>query len=233
MPTPNEQSLSLGYKPSIPLRKLGQKLSGMGFSALRVSDSAITLVLSHSPTSHGIPDSYTKLVLSPTHIKLSYTQDGDIALRRLEACLILLEVFSLAGSGAWASEELLSFLRTSIAEASERLSEDTRSILAKHSLLLEENRKLAEQLSHARSQYDKAEAALADAKKQAEAAEANLHAANSISDEALCEQLFDHLRSHSGAINLPEFSSRHNISVARAEHGLELLCKEGYVERKK
>ena len=72
-----------------------------------------------------------------------------------------------------------------------------------------------------------------DAKQRLESLEAQLRSLEAVSDDTLCEMLYDHLRSNSGRITIEEFSSQHSIPVRRIEEVLDKLCSEGYIARKK
>ena len=55
---------------------------------------------------------------------------------------------------------------------------------------------------------------------------------NGMSDDLLKESLYDWIRMHSGTIDVREFSKAHSVSVTRAEEGLNLLIREGYIKRR-
>jgi hypothetical protein len=53
-----------------------------------------------------------------------------------------------------------------------------------------------------------------------------------MSDERLKEELYSWLKMHNGSIDLNEFGRAHEISPNRAEEGLDLLIREGFIKRR-
>lgn len=58
------------------------------------------------------------------------------------------------------------------------------------------------------------------------------HNLEKLSDEALKEELYKWVKIHEGTINLEEFCKAYNMPTKRAEEGLELLVREGYIKKR-
>ena len=53
-----------------------------------------------------------------------------------------------------------------------------------------------------------------------------------LSDERLKEELYQWLKMHSGNISLEEFGKAHDLTPGRAEEGLDMLIREGFIKRR-
>ncbi|MGV8176543.1 MAG: hypothetical protein ACP5NX_01975, partial [Candidatus Bilamarchaeaceae archaeon] len=53
-----------------------------------------------------------------------------------------------------------------------------------------------------------------------------------LGDEMLKRELFKWLKLHDGEINVAEFCAVNSLPSSRAEEGLEMLMREGYIKRK-
>jgi hypothetical protein len=53
-----------------------------------------------------------------------------------------------------------------------------------------------------------------------------------MSDDLLKESLYNWIKLHSGTIDVREFSKAYSLSIKRAEEGLDLLIREGYIRRR-
>ncbi len=53
-----------------------------------------------------------------------------------------------------------------------------------------------------------------------------------LSDDTLKEELYKCIKLHEGTIELSEFCESYGIPMTRAEEGLELLVREGYIKRR-
>jgi len=53
-----------------------------------------------------------------------------------------------------------------------------------------------------------------------------------MSDERLREELYLWLKMHSGSIDLREFGKAYDVAPSRAEEGLDMLIREGYIKRR-
>jgi hypothetical protein len=59
-----------------------------------------------------------------------------------------------------------------------------------------------------------------------------LTAMSGMSDDLLKESLYNWIKLHGGTINIREFSKSHSIALSRAEEGLNMLIREGYIRRR-
>ena len=51
-------------------------------------------------------------------------------------------------------------------------------------------------------------------------------------DDLLKESLYNWVKVHGGTIDVREFSKANSVAITRAEEGLNMLIKEGYIRRR-
>lgn len=53
-----------------------------------------------------------------------------------------------------------------------------------------------------------------------------------MTDDLLKESLYNWIKLHGGSIDIREFSKSHSVAITRAEEGLNMLIREGYIRRR-
>lgn len=227
-----EKTFSFDWAPAQNMRSLAHRLSGLGFTNISVSGSGLRVMMVEGADLSRRPSSYLKMHLTPNRIKLSYAHDGSHS-REIGACSLFLEVVSLAGASTRLSPELSSFLRSSLSHANSVMSEDYQALEAKNALLSEEASVLRSKNRSLLALSESLERSLSAERRSSEEMSSRIAALQGLSDSALCELLYEWLRSKGGSIDIHEFAQANQIPPGRVEWGLAKLSSEGYIARKK
>ncbi len=62
--------------------------------------------------------------------------------------------------------------------------------------------------------------------------EGRVRSLEKMSDEALKEELYKWIKLHEGSLELTEFCEAYRLPIARAEEGLNMLVREGYIKKR-
>ncbi|MEM4633582.1 MAG: hypothetical protein QW275_00320 [Candidatus Anstonellaceae archaeon] len=226
----NEGKIALSIELPSKLPSLSY-LSSLGFDRVELSKSSCTFLKIESKDINGKPVSFYKITLSKKQAVVEYScpVGSHQHCRRLKALLLLFRTLRLIPKAKADLQQLTAAALPSL-EFSEKIAEEPYEILLqKLESASEAQRQSKLQRQRLVGEVERYSSLCALLEKENNALRSRVSQLESVSDRQLQELLLEWISSHNGTLNLPKFSSTHNLPIARCEEGLLLLLKKGVI----
>jgi hypothetical protein len=230
-----EEKLIIKAKKRKSLVAFAALLSKLGFSKVAYTDVQLVVEKTKGENLSGKPNVEYRVTFLEDRIEFCY----DVSAREqkhsrlLSSLPLLTEMLKLA-------EDYYSIKTSAILTSLDGLFKDMTAVVDKDAL------DLRSQLSDLEEKYDRISLRyqelvrsseentkiLLECERKRDELTSKLKKIKKISDERLCEELYTWLKVHNGSINIQEFARANSIEISRAEEGLEILIREGYIKKR-
>ncbi|MEW6329752.1 MAG: hypothetical protein AB1468_06610 [Candidatus Micrarchaeota archaeon] len=214
---------------------ISKSLSALSFPKISWADKKRTLVceIVESEDLQKNPYLFMRLELKPERIEVTYsvTPEVNAKKREIDVCRLLLNVLALSNAYEAGVGALYGRIANALESAVEFATSDYEIVKNKHDELAGECGRLRKKCAELASVNEKQSKLLLESEKRAETLGERVARLESMSDDALMEELYSWISSHSGEIDASEFARVHGVSSARVEEGLDKLLKGGFIAR--
>ncbi|MDD5171832.1 MAG: hypothetical protein PHF60_02235 [Candidatus ainarchaeum sp.] len=218
-----------------PLKTLASLLSGLGFTRISYNNNMLSVEKIKGADLQGRPYLEYRIEFKPESVTFIYSfsaKHSKIA-RLLDLMPTFLNILQVA-------EDYYDVRPTSIFSHVNALLGETSKIIDRDAL--EFSTQLSElQARHndMNSKYDdlvrSGEATtrlLLECERKRDELQKKLNKLSGMGDDLLKESLYNWVKVHGGTIDVREFSKANSVAITRAEEGLNMLIKEGYIRRR-
>ncbi|MBU0591050.1 hypothetical protein KKF81_04260 [Candidatus Micrarchaeota archaeon] len=230
-----EEKISIKSKQKKNLKELASLLSDLGFTKISYSPKSLLVEKAKGEDLHGNPYLEYRIEFNLDSIDFSYSFSAKRS--KMARLLHLMPTFL---NIVQVSEEyydikptaIFSHINSVLSEVSKMLDRDAvelstqlTEVQAKHETL---NTKYQDILrsSEANTRI------LLECERKRDELQKKLGTLSGMSDDLLKESLYDWVKVHGGTIDVREFSKSNSVAIKRAEEGLNLLIRDGYIRRR-
>ena len=230
-----EEIIKIKAKRTKPLKDLTPMLGALGFTKLSYAKDTLALEKIESEDLSGKPYLFYKIELGPNSIVIRYllpSPERRLS-RSLEMGLLSLNLFRIISSHYDVSvSSVYPFYYALLNSLSDALNKEKLESLSELNTLKAKYVSLDKKYKDLVRSSEQNARILVEAERKNEELNEKIQKMEGVNDEVLQERLFEWIRTHDGEINIYDFSNINSIPVGRAEEGLNLLIKNGYIKRR-
>ncbi|MEW6748421.1 MAG: hypothetical protein AB1295_01795 [Candidatus Micrarchaeota archaeon] len=231
----SEEKITIAAQQKKPLKSLASLLSGLGFTRITYAKNVLTVEKIKGADLRGQPYLEYRVEFGPEAIDFlySFSAKRSKVARLLDLMPTFLNILQVA-------EEYYDVKPTGIFTHINTLLSETSKIVGRDAL------EFSTQLSELQSKYTDMSAKYDDLVRSGEAntrlllecerkrdeLQKKLTQLSGMGDDLLKEGLYNWIKLHNGTIDIREFSKANSVAVTRAEEGLNMLIREGYIRRR-
>jgi len=230
-----EEKIIVSATQKKPLKSLAGLLSGLGFTRISYGNNVLSVEKIKGADLQGRPYLEYRIEFKADSITFIYSfsaKHSKIA-RLLDLMPTFLNILQVA-------EEYYDVRPTSIFSPVNALLTETSKIIDRDAL------EFSTQLSELQARYNDLNSKYDDLVRSGEAntrlllecerkrdeLQKKLNRLSGMGDDLLKESLYNWVKVHGGTIDVRDFSKANSIALTRAEEGLNMLIKEGYIRRR-
>ena len=226
---------SIGAKRVKSAGEVCNSLSALSFPRISWADRKRTLVceIVESEDLQKNPYLFTRLEFKPEQLDVTYSVTPEVngKKREIDVCRLLLNVLALSNAYEAGVGALYERTAKALESSVEFATSDFETMKNRHDELAEECERLRKKCAELALVNEKQSKLLLESEKRAEAFGERAARLESMSDDALMEELYSWIASHSGEMNASEFARVHEVSSVRVDEGLDKLLKGGFIAR--
>jgi predicted RNase H-like nuclease (RuvC/YqgF family) len=230
-----EEKITVECSQKKNLKGLASLMSGLGFTKIAYSKGALTIEKTKGSDLRGIPYLEYRVEFGSDSINFVYSVSAkrNKMARLMNLMPTFLNLLQVAEDYYDIQPtQMFSHINPVLAEVTKMLDRDVVEFSTQLSELQEKygnlNRKYEDLV---RSSEANTRILLECERKRDEQAK-KLAQLSGMSDDLLKESLYEWLKVHGGSIDIREFSKANSVAISRAEEGLDLLIREGYIRRR-
>jgi hypothetical protein len=230
-----EEIIKIKAKRLKPLKDLTPMLGSLGFTMLRYTKDDLIVEKVESEDLSGKPYLFYKIELGPDSILVRYLLPSPERRvhRSLEMGLLSLNLFRIISTHYDVTvSSVYPFYYALLTSLSEALDKEKLEAISELSTLKSRYVSLDKKYKDLVRSSEQNARILVEAERQNEELTDKLRKMEGLNDELLQERLFEWIRTHDGEINVHDFAKINAVPVGRAEQGLNLLIKNGYIKRR-
>lgn len=230
-----EEKISVEAKQRKPLKSLAGLLSGLGFTKIAYTKNILTVEKVKGTDLQGKPYLEYMVEFKPESIDFTYSFSAKKS--RVGRLMDLLPTFLNIMQVAEDYYEIrpasvFSHINSVFGEASKIIDRDAMEFSAQLT-------ELQAKFTDMQAKYDdlvrSSEAntrILLECERKRDELQKKLNTLTGMGDDLLKESLYNWIKVHGGSIDVREFAKAHSVAVTRAEEGLNMLIREGYLRRR-
>lgn len=231
----SEEKISVVARQKKPLKNLASLFSGLGFTKITYGKDTLMIEKVKGQDLQGKPYLEYRVEFGSEAIvfTFSYSKDSNRLSRLMDLMPTFLNILQVA-------EDYYDVQPTGIFGHINAVLGEVSKIIDRDAL------EFSTQLSELQSKHNDLNAKYEDLVRSGEAntrillecernrdeLQKKLTAMSGMSDDLLKESLYNWVKLHGGTIDIREFSKSHSVALTRAEEGLNMLIREGYIRRR-
>ena len=230
-----EEIIKIKAKRTKPLKDLTPMLGALGFTKLSYTKDILTLEKIESEDLSGKPYLFYKIELGPKSIVIRYMLSSPERRmsRSLEMGLLSLNLFRIITTHYDVGvSSVYPFYYALLNSLSEALDKEKLESISELNALKTRHVSLDKKYKDLVRSSEQNARILVETERKNEELNERIRKMEGVNDEVLQERLFEWVRTHDGEINIYDFAKINSLPVGRAEQGLNLLIKNGYIKRR-
>lgn len=230
-----EEKITINGKNKKPLSKLVKLIGGLGFNKIDLKKDQLIVEKNQGEDISGRTYLHYKVIFSKNKIEFIYSiVDRMTRRRRLVECYpVLLSILKIIEDYyELNSFDLLSPVVELLKEMEKTIDKDSIDISSELDEFKEKYSSMVKKYEDLVRSSEQNARVLLETERKLEEKTRRVEELEKMSDESLKEQLFTWIKIRGGSINMDEFCKINLIEKKRAEEGLNLLIKEGYIKKK-
>jgi len=230
-----EEIIKIKAKRTKPLKDLTPMLGALGFTKLKYAKDTLTLEKIESEDLSGKPYLFYNIELGPKSIVIRYMLSSPERRmsRSLEMGLLSLNLFRIINTHYDVSvSSVYPFYYALLNSLSEALDKEKLASISELNNLKIKHVSLDKKYKDLVRSSEQNARILVETERKNEELNERIRKMEGVTDEVLQERLFEWIRTHDGEINIYDFAKINSLPVGRAEQGLNLLIKNGYIKRR-
>jgi len=230
-----EEKIIVASKQKKSLKSLARLMGGLGFTKISYSKGFLSIEKIKGRDLQGKPYLEYRVEFRPSSIEFTYSFSAKRSktARLLDLMPTFLNILQVAEEYYdIRPTSVFSHVNTVLSEISKIIDRDAMEfstqlteLEAKYNSLLTKYEDIVRS-SEANTRI------LLECERKRDELQKKLGQLTGMSDDLLKESLYNWIRVHGGTIDVREFAKAHSVAVIRAEEGLNLLIREGYIRRR-
>lgn len=230
-----EEKITIAAKQRKPLKNLAALFSGLGFTRISYAKNVLTVEKAKGQDLQGKPYLEYRVEFGAQVIDFtfSFSQNRSRLARLLDLLPTFLNIVQVA-------EDYYDIRPTAIFSPINAVLAEASKIIDRDAL------EFSTQLTEMQARYAELNAKyddllrsgegntriLLECERKRDELQKKLNQLSGMSDDLLKESLYNWIKLHGGTIDIREFSRANSIALTRAEEGLNMLIREGYLRRR-
>jgi hypothetical protein len=230
-----EEKISVAAKQKKPLKSLAGLLSGLGFTKISYTKNVLSVEKMKGTDLQGKP--YLEYIVEFKPESVDFTYSFSAKRSRVGRLLDLLPTFL---NILQVAEDYYEIRPTTIFTQINSVMAEASKIIDRDAL------EFSTQLSELQTKFNDMQAKyedlvrsgegntriLLECERKRDELQKKLNTLTGMGDDILKESLYNWIKVHGGSIDVREFSKANSVAVVRAEEGLNMLIREGYIRRR-
>lgn len=230
-----EETITVPAKQRKPLKGLASLLSGLGFTRITYAKNVLSVEKIKGTDLQGKPYLEYKVEFKPDSVDFLYSfsaKKSRIA-RLLDLMPTFLNILQVAEDYYDVRPTgIFSHINALLAEASKIVDRDALEFSAQLTELQMKHSDLTAKYEDLVRSGEGNTRLLLECERKRDEVQKKLTQLSGMGDDLLKETLYNWIKLHGGTIDIREFSKAHSVAVTRAEDGLNMLIREGYIRRR-
>lgn len=230
-----EENITVSAKQKKPLKSLAALLSGLGFTRITYARSVLSVEKIKGADLQGKPYLEYRVEFKPEAIEFIYSfsaKKSRIA-RLLDLMPTFLNILQVAEDYYDVRPTgIFIHINSLLSEVSKIVDRDALEFSTQLSELQNRHSDLGAKYDDLVRSGEGNTRLLLECERKRDELSKKLAQLSGMGDDLLKESLFNWIKIHGGTIDVREFSKANSVAVTRAEEGLNMLIREGYIRRR-
>lgn len=228
----DEATITLKAKSQKDFSQLKTKFAELGFTSVEEDGGKLTLEKVETSDLKGRSHHFYRASFYPEKLVFTYSIGMNRKKRDLEALSTLMNMIKVAeGFYKVDAGDLHAPLTAVLNEARALVDSESYATVQQLAELQEKYYSLEKKYKDLVLSSEQNARILLECEKKRDEYYSRLKELEGMSDDALMQELFRWLKTHSGEISVGQFAKSYGISTARVEEALEYLLKNGYIRK--
>lgn len=229
----DEATISLKGKALGDLKKLEPQFDGLGFTSLEAERDKLSLEKVETADLKGKTRHFYRATFYPDKLVFTYSLGMNRKKRDLEALAALMNLIKVAeGFYEVDAGDLHAPLATVLNEARALVDSESYATIQQLSELQEKYYSLEKKYKDLVLSSEQNARILLECEKKRDEYYGRIRQLEGLSDDALVQEIFKWLKTHSGEMSISQFGKAYGIPASRVEEGLGHLLENGYIRKK-
>jgi hypothetical protein len=231
----SEDKISVAAEQKKPLKNLASLFSGLGFTKITYGKETLSVEKVKGQDLQGKPYLEYRVEFGPTSIDFTYSFSKE---RNKLSCLLdlmptFLNILQVAEDYYDVQPTgIFVHINAVLAEVSKIIDRDALEFSTQLSELQSRHNDLNAKYEDLVRSSETNTRILLECERNRDELQKKLTTMSGMSDDLLKESLYNWIKLHGGSIDIREFSKSHSVALTRAEEGLNMLIREGYIRRR-
>lgn len=230
-----EEKIAIACKQKKNLKGLAALMSGLGFTKIAYTKGGLTIEKSKGSDLRGIPYLEYRVEFGPDSINFIYSASAkkNKMARLMNLMPTFLNLLQVAEDYYDIQPtQIFSHINSVFSEVGKILDRDAVEFSTQLSELQEKYESLEKKYDDLVRSSEANTRILLECERKRDEQTKKLAQLSGMSDDLLKESLYEWVKVHGGSIDIREFSKANSVAISRAEEGLDLLIREGYIRRR-
>lgn len=231
----SEEKITVEAKQKKPLKGLAELLGGLGFTKISYSKSGISVEKVKGTDLQGKPYLEYRVEFRPENIDFtfSYSQKRSRVARLLDLMPTFLNILQVADDYYDVrASSVFGQVNAVLAESAKIIDRDALEFSSQLTDLQNKHSDLAAKYEDLVRSSEANTRILLESENKRNELQKKLNQLTGMGDDLLKESLYNWIKVHGGTIDVRDFSKANSVAVSRAEDGLNMLIREGYIRRR-
>lgn len=230
-----EEKISVISKQKKDLKSLARLLSDLGFTKISYSRNLLSVEKIKGRDLHGKPYLEYRVEFRPKSVDFTYSFSAERSrtARLLDLMPTFLNILQVAEDYYEVRPTaIFSHVNTVLSELSKITDHDAMEFSTQLSELQTKYNDISAKYEDIVRSSEANTRILLECERKRDELQKKLGQLSGMSDELLKESLYNWIKIHGGTIDIREFSKANSVAITRAEEGLNILIREGYLRRR-
>jgi len=230
-----EEEIAVVSKQKKNLKGLARLLSGLGFTKISYSKKLLSIEKIKGRDLQGKPYLEYRVEFNPRSIDFTYSFSAKRSktARLLDLLPTFLNILQVAEEYYEVRPTaIFSHINTVLSEVSKIIDRDAMEFSTQLSEFQAKYNSLAAKYEDIVRSSEANTRILLECERKRDELQKKLNQLSGMGDDLLKESLYNWIQAHGGSIDVREFAKAHTVAITRAEEGLNILIREGYIRRR-
>ncbi|MFN7991759.1 MAG: hypothetical protein U0R44_06410 [Candidatus Micrarchaeia archaeon] len=231
----SEEKIIVDAKQKNPLKSLASLLSGLGFTKISYSKNALSVEKIKGTDLQGKPYLEYMVEFKADSIEFTYTFSAKRSRisRLLELMPTFLNILQVAEDYyAIRPASIFTHINSLLGEAAKIIDRDALEFSTQLTELQSKFNDMSSKYEDLLRSSEANTRILLECERKRDELAKKLNTLTGMGDDLLKESLYNWIKVHGGTIDVREFSKANSVAVTRAEEGLNMLIREGFIRRR-
>jgi len=231
----SEEKIAVAATQKKPLKTLSSLFSGLGFTRISYAKDKFTVEKVKGQDLQGKPYLEYRVEFTPESIVFTYSfsKDRNKLARLLELLPTFLNILQVAEDYYdLKPTSIFSHVNVVLGEVSKIIDRDALEFSTQLSELQARHNEMSAKYDDLVRSGEANTRILLECERNRDELQKKLNTMSGMSDDLLKESLYNWVKLHGGSIDIREFSKSNSVALTRAEEGLNMLIREGFIRRR-